>query len=65
MNTFEKEERWLRNQEPGGMSEGKRRKRGIAEASWRDVEILGLLVPRKIIVTNLLDSHSKENILQI
>lgn len=65
MNTFEKEEMWLRNQEPGGMSEGKRRKRGIAETSWRDVEILGLLVPRKIIVTNLLDSHSKENILQI
>lgn len=30
MNTFEKEERWLRNWEPGGMSEGKSRKRGIA-----------------------------------
>lgn len=39
MNTFEKEERWLRNREPGGMSEGKSRKRGIAGASRRDAEI--------------------------
>lgn len=39
MNTFEKEERWLRNREPGGMSEGKSHKRGIAGASRRDAEI--------------------------